>query len=192
MILNNKKDKNRKFLQFNFLPENRKGGEEVLSVYWFAIVLVFWGGIALMIYFFYGTPYDIRELESRILVNQVADCVSYAGKINSNLIFGGKFFSNQQDFLNNCHLNFNSSDWGDEQFYTEVNFYMLNNPENSIFTLKKGNSNWKTSCVIQSEEKYNALAECNEKKFYSVDEMNNQFIIKILGVVRKSEKNVKL
>jgi len=172
--------------------QNKRGGEEILAMYWFAIILIIAGGIYLMIYYFYGTPYDIRDLESRILMNQIADCVSYGGKINSSLVLGGIFSVNQENFLDTCHLNFNSSEWDVEQFYTEVNFYELDNLENSSFMIKKGNEDWEANCEIQEGEDYEKLAQCAEKSFYSVDETNNQYIIKILTVVRKSEKNVKL
>jgi len=45
--------------------------------------------------------------------------------------------------------------------------------------------------VIQEEEEYERLAKCVDKSFYSLDELGSQYIIKILVVVRKLEKNVK-
>ena len=191
MKISNKKIKSGIF-QFNFIPENKKGGEEIIYLYWFAIILVIAFGIFLMVYYFYGTPYDIRKLESRILMNQISDCVSYGGKINSNLVLGGTFSLNQENFLETCHLNFNSSEWDSDQFYAEVNFYKIDNLENSAFMINKGNSDWKANCEIQEEKEYKKLAQCTEGSFYSIDDDNNQYIIKILTIVRKSEKNVKL
>ena len=55
---------------------NNKRGDKILSIYWFAILLIIAGGIFGMVYVFYGTPYDVREIETRVLTNQIADCIS--------------------------------------------------------------------------------------------------------------------
>jgi len=249
---------------------NKKEGK-LFSIWWFAVLFITGLGIFLMVYFFYGSPYDIRSLEAHILANKVADCVSYAGRVNSNLISGGVISEGKENFLENCHLNFNAKNyqedntdkiesmcksfcetdnpdfcssntlltkhtfsafgscyalskseygiskcetipcgdnginekvdytdltksegyWTSEQYYAEVNFYKLGNTETSILTLKKGNSDWKADCAIQEGKDYKKLAKCNEGSFYSTDNLNNQYIIKVLTIVRKSEKNVK-
>jgi hypothetical protein len=169
---------------------NKKSGK-LLSLYWFAIITLTAGGVFVMVYLFYGAPYDVREIESHILMNQVADCVSYLGRINPDLISGGVVSSNSENFLESCHLNFSSIEWEREQFYAEVTFYQLADLDNSFFEIKKGNSDFVSECNIQGKEKYNNLVQCREGSFYSVDELNNQYIIKILTAVRKTEKNVK-
>ncbi|MCL5018224.1 MAG: hypothetical protein M1416_00445 [Candidatus Pacearchaeota archaeon] len=169
-----------------------KRGDKVVSIYWFAILIIVAGGIFAMVYIFYGSPYDIREIEANLLINQIADCISYAGKMNGNLISNGEFRA-EQNFLEGCHLNFNSSDeWEEEQYYTEVNFYTINNLDSAVFNLKKGNNKWLLSCELQENKEEERVAQCVEKSFYSLDNLNNQYIIKILSVVRKSEKNVKI
>jgi hypothetical protein len=170
--------------------QNKKA-DKILSVYWFAILIIVSGGIFAMVYTFYGTPYDIREIESNLLINRIADCVSYAGRMNADLISDGKF-TKENNFLGKCHLNFSSTEWGEEQYYTEVNFYKPENMNSPIFSLTKGNNKWLSSCAIQKNKEQERLTKCVEKSFYSVDNVNNQYIIKILSVVRKSEKNVKI
>ena len=168
-----------------------KRGDKILSVYWFAILLIVAGGIFAMVYIFYGTPYDVRGVETRILTNQIADCVSYIGKINSNLISNGVPTGNS-DFLNSCHLIFNSSEWADDQYYAEVSLYKLDNLNTPIIDIKKGNNNLPPSCAIQEDKTQERLATCLKSNFYSLDDKNNQYIIKILSVVRKTEKNAKI
>jgi len=170
---------------------NKRGGDKMLSAYWFAVLLIVAGGIFAMVYVYYGTPYDVRNIETRLLINAVADCLSYDGRINSNLASEGNLIQNT-NFLNQCHLIFNSSEWKDEQYYTEVSFYKITDLENSLLTLKKGNNNWVSQCEIQKTETSKNLVQCSTKMFYSLDNSNNQYLIKILGVVRKSEKNVKI
>ncbi len=173
------------------MPINNKRGDKILSVYWFAVLLIVSGGIFAMVYVFYGVPYDVRDIENHLLINAVADCVSYGGKINSALASNGNLIQNA-NFLSQCNLIFNSSEWEQEQYYTEVNFYRIGNMDASLLTLKKGNNNWISQCEIQKEEEKKNLVQCSSGIFYSLDDKNNQYIIKILGVVRKSEKNVKI
>jgi len=174
------------------LIKNKKG-DKIISVYWFAILVIVAAGIFGMVYIFYGTPYDVREIEANILTNQIADCVSYAGRINVDLISNGK--TNQkigEDFLKMCYLNFKSDEWEEEQYYLEVKFYKLEDMSNPVLNVQAGNNNWFADCAIQEKQKQEKLPQCIRKSFYSVDDSNNQYIIKILGIVRKSEKNVKL
>lgn len=176
---------------FDFFPKNSRG-DKILSIYWFAILLIVAGGIFAMVYVFYGAPYDVRQIEARELTNQIANCISYTGKINTNLISGGVPSLSSQNFLEQCHLIFNSSEWSDEQFYTEVYIYKLDNPDNPVLDIKKGNNNWLAGCSIQENQTQENLPFCLTKSFYSVDNTDNPYIIKILSVVRKSEKNVKM
>lgn len=172
---------------------NNKRGDKILSVYWFAVLIIVAGGIFGMVYIFYGTPYDVRETESNVLINQIADCVSYAGRINPNLISGGEFQQKStEDFLKECHLIFSSSEWDEQQYYTEINFYKLEDLNNPVLAMTAGNNKWTGYCEIQENEEYEKIAKCVSKSFYSLDDLNNQYIIKILAVVAKTNKNVKM
>ncbi len=61
------------------------GGDKVLSIYWFAIIVIVAGGVFGMAYNFYGAPYDVRELEGDVLSNKIADCISSQGYLNEKL-----------------------------------------------------------------------------------------------------------
>ena len=169
-----------------------KRGDKIISIYWFAILILVAGGVFGMVYIFYGAPYDIREIEANILTNQVADCVSYGGRINATLISNGQPSQKTgEDFLKMCHLNFKSEE-KEEQYYAEVKFYKLEDMNNPVLEINAGNNNWVSYCTIQEEKKQEILPQCVTKSFYSVDNSNNPYIIKILSIVGKSGKNVKL
>ena len=68
---------------------NRRGGDKILSIYWFAILILVAGGIFGMVYTFYNHPYDVGEIEANLLVNHVSDCLSRGGKLNSLVLVGG-------------------------------------------------------------------------------------------------------
>jgi len=170
---------------------NNKRGDKILSVYWFAVLLIIAGGIFGMVYVFYGTPYDVREIEARVLTNQIADCISYTGRINSNLILNGAVVENN-NFLEQCHLTFDSTEWEEEQFYFYVEMYRLQDLDKSFLEIEEGNLNLAVSCSVQENKEQENLATCLKDSFYSLDDANNQYVIKILTAVRKAEKNVKI
>jgi hypothetical protein len=175
---------------------DKKGADKIISIYWFIILTLIAGGVFAMAYSFYGSPYDVREIESEILTNKIADCISYRGLINSELLNDGVFdeiFVN--NFLKECNLNFNTqNEWEDIQFFSVIEFYNFSNIENPILTINNGNINFIGSCDIKttSGKDYEKLVKCNKNSFYAVDNSNNQYLIKIISGVRKAEKNVKL
>jgi hypothetical protein len=162
-------------------------GEKLISIYWFAILILVAGGIVAMVFIFYGVQYDVREMEGSIMINQISDCISRKGILNNDI-----FEENYQDnFLKNCHLNLEvEDDWEESQYYFEVEIFDIDDLVNPKVDFNYGNLNWVSSCEIGSEN-YEKLAKCVEEKFYSIDEENKQFLIKVLSIVRKSEKNVK-
>lgn len=175
---------------------NKKGAEKILSVYWFVILIIVAGGIYGMIYMFYSHPFDIREMESHILVNNIADCISENGKINPSLFndTGGLDKSFKENFLARCNINFNSEpEWGwdeEEQYFIRVQFFTPQNLNNPFATISEGNVRWKESYYLNKEKGFEILEKGAEKRFYSVDG-NKQILIDLLAVVRKTEKNVK-
>ena len=175
----NKKDKNKKGLYYNFFPKNRKGSEKYLSPFWFAIIAIVAGGIFAMVYFFYATPYDVRTIEANVLLNQVADCVSYSGKIDANLISNGTniFQGSGANFLKYCHLNFDTTEWNEQQYYSEITFYKIDNLSNPVLDIKAGNNKWLADCAIQENETQQALPQCVKESFYSLDDAKNQNIV---------------
>ncbi len=182
------------------LFRNKIGGDKVISVYWFAIIVIVAGGVIAMVYTFYSSPYDVRELEGEVLANKVADCVSFQGKLNEELfdIEGNFNLKFSEDFFEVCGLNFeteNENGWEEsEQFFVEGVFYDLD--ENEIFGFSKGNLNLKADCFIPDKKRkdYEKLSKCVEKRIYSVgiSEGEEQYLIKILVGVDKAEKNVKI
>lgn len=168
---------------------NKKGADKVLSMYWFAILIIVAGGIFAMVATFYSHPYDIRGLEAGILNKKTVDCISEKGKLNSELFFEGSFDKNFSDrFLEVCNFNFNT-DSEEIQYYVEVEFYNLTNKENPMFEFYEGRINWREDCNLKEEEHEN-LAKCVERRFYSTHN-ENQYLIKILTIVGKLNENIK-
>ena len=173
-MLKNKKAKS-KIFHGNVFPKNRKGTDKIISVYWFVILFLVAGAIVYMAGVFYGKPYDVREVEANILINQIADCLSQGGGFNEKIIDAEEnFLLNNDNFFEVCNLNFdveNFKDWKEQkQYYVEV----------EGFGIEKGNVNLKFYCDKDGKN----FPVCVERSFYVSKE------IKILVVVGKTEKNV--
>jgi len=179
---------------------NKRGTDKLLSIYWFVMLTLIAGGVFAMVYVFYGPPYDVREIESEILAERIADCISKQGTIDSDFFIDKKFNpAISESFTERCNFNFDvekgygNGDTEQIQYFYEVEFYAIKDLVNPSFSLNDGNSNWKGDCFIKKENKkeYARLAKCKEKRFYALGEDGDQYLIKILSVIGKSEKNVK-
>ena len=139
-----------------------KKGDKIISVYWFAILFIVAAAIVYMAALFYGAPYDARGIESDILTNQIADCLSQGGYLKESISWDDNF---KDKFLEECNLNFDVEDtygWGaQEQYYVEVGLYEFNQDledgiGGEIFSFVEGNVNLKTFFILeQAEEERN-------------------------------------
>ena len=177
--------------------KNKHGTEKIISIYWFAILVIIAGAVVAMVSLFYGTPYDVRSTEANLMVNQVSNCLSENGKINKELFNEDKNFNEDYNLKEKCNLIFETefkNERGED--FLEVDFYDLNNSPNGVspgvkvFSISEGNLNLYADCKIENE-KYKKLSKCIDREFYSLDSSDNVFKIKITSVVRKTEKNAK-
>ena len=171
-----------------------KKASKIISVYWFTILIIVAVGVYLMMYIYYSYPLDVREWEAEILVNKIADCISEQGMIRNDLLKDGKFNETfKKDFLKKCNLDFYSSDV-EEQCYVEINFFNLTSLNESLFNISAGNPLQKDNYMLQENNKFKKLPQGCKQRFYAVEAENteNQILIEILGVIAKTQKNVKL
>lgn len=151
----------------NKLNFKNKKAEKYLSVYWFAVLCIVAVGIAMIVAIFYGKPLDVRQIESQIIVNKIADCISFSDTevLREDI--------NNENFFEKCNFAFNENE--KEEYYLEV----------LDLEISKGNNNLKTFCSIKEKS-----VVCLEKNLYVKSNVDgeNKFV-KILAVVRKTEKN---
>ncbi len=172
---------------------NKKGSDnELTALFWVIAIL---GGCAVgmffLMYIFYGGPYDVRGIESRLLLNKIASCVSYTGRINTNLILEGNINSNSASFLDFCHLNFNTNQ-EEEQYYTSITLFKADDLTKQLAVIKKGNEDFLLDCELQQIAKYKNSPNCLTKSFFSFDDKDQKYQIQITAIVKKLEQNVKL
>lgn len=170
---------------------NNRGEDKILAVYWFAILVLVAGGIFMMTVSFYNHPYDVREIEAEIMINNIADCLSQNGEMNSELFKESAFSEDfKNNFLAKCNLNFEAEENEEGKYYSGVSFYKAENLDALAYEITGGNKNLIASCEIQDEKEYKREAVCVEKTFFSLNR-ENLYLIKILSAIGKAEKNVK-
>jgi len=176
------------------LKLNKRGGDKVISVYWFAILILVAGGVFIMVSIFYGHPYDVRQVESELLTNKVVDCLSYGGVLNEALFKDNKVSMGfKESFLEICDITFDVEEsFEDEpQYYLRVDFYKAENI-NDFFvpSFVAGNLNLVPGCEVQEDEGFEKMVKCNKERIYSTLD-GEQYLIEVLSIVKKTEKNVK-
>ncbi len=171
--------------------KNKHGAEKILSIYWFAILIIVAGAIVAMVSLFYGTPYDVRETEANIMINKAVNCLSENGKLKEELFNEVKNFNENFNLKEKCNFIFETESQSERgEYFLEADFYNLKNDE-KILSISDGNSNLYADCKI-GEEKYKKISKCAEREFYSLSPFSDDaFKIKIISAVRKTEKNVK-
>ncbi len=192
------KKENIKFSILPFIKKDKKGADKILSIYWFVVLTLVAGGVFAMVYVFYGAPSDVREIEAELLAQKLAHCISRNGLIEENLFLNGKFNPVIRTyFTDRCGITFNVEEgYADEnqiQYFYDIEFYSVQDLVNPEFVISDGNLNWKGECFIEksNSKDYLRLVKCKERRFYAVDSGKNQYLIKILSGVGKSEKNVR-
>lgn len=66
--------------------KNKKGADRVLSLYWFAILALSAAGVFVMVSTFHNSLYDVRSVESGILLNRISSCISEQGEFDSSIL----------------------------------------------------------------------------------------------------------
>ena len=166
--------------------------DKTISIYWFAIIMLVAVAVVYMVSAFFRVPYDIRENEAGLLANRVADCLSQKGELSSFLFDEeGKIVGFNNDFEEKCKINAGVEDtWKDSQYYLYLGFFTVEDTQSPNYFYETGNLNLISTCEVQKDKELDKLAKCVEKRFYSING-DKQYLIKILSVVRKTEKNVK-
>lgn len=155
--------------------------EKIISVYWFVILIIVAGGIVFMVSNFYGKPYDVRDIESSVMADNIADCISKNGR----LIYPMDDEEFKRNFLQVCHININTQ--SDEiQYYIEVSFYNFENSQSLGFDIKEGNPNLKNNPNKKS-------IFSTTKSFYTLNKdqesVPQEIFVNIFIAINKAEKN---
>ena len=169
---------------------NKLGDGKIVSLYWFLILFLVAAAVVYMVALFYGNPYDVRDAETRALSNKIANCISSEGVIEQVFLEGGL------DLLTKCKLNFKVEEvygWTEEsEYYVEVEIRSYNTDSYTagavVNNLVSGNINLKDYCG--GEFRSSNFPACLEREFYGLDERGVSYLVNVITVVRKTEKNI--
>ena len=162
---------------------SRKGAEKVMSVYWFFILVLVAGTIVYIVSILSAKPYDVREIESGIFSNQIADCITQNGKLKYDLNQDLK-----DNFLNICHLNLDTGD-NNGQYYINLEFYNFQTSEKIDYGIEAGNPNIRDAFDLGSNSE---LIKFGRAFYFSSDKKGTpgEIIVRVNIIMDKSDKNV--
>jgi len=123
---------------------DKKGGEKIMSVWWFAVLIVVGTGIVIAVLMFYSAEEDTRYVESEILYNKIADCVVQDGFLVDGVL------AKEFDLMKICSLNEKTIN-EDKLFYIKIN--VLDENGNSLREqIVEGNKEFVAECEIQKPD----------------------------------------
>ena len=170
---------------------NKLGDGKIVSLYWFLILFLVAAGVVYMVALFYGNPYDVRYSESRALSNRIANCISVGGVIEKSFLEG------EINLLEKCNLNFDveeSYGWtGESEYYIKVEIFPYNLDTYVIGSeitsnLEVGSVNLQDYC--KEEFSSSNFPVCDERGFYGLGDDGSSYLVNVVSIVRKTEKNV--
>lgn len=159
---------------------NKKGAEKIMSVYWFAILILVAGAVSYMVYSFYGEPYDVRYIESGTIIENVADCISENGHLKFEL---GDSSINLEDI---CHFNFDT-DNNEGPYFVQAEFYGFGTNKSTGFILQGGNENLKH--FVETNPNSQSVRKLSKNLYVLSGE--RELTAKITAIVNKENENIK-
>lgn len=162
---------------------NRKGGERLLSVYWFLIFLIVAIAVVSGVYIFFSKPIDVREAETGILNDKLISCFVDDGKLRNLDVTD----SNLED---RCGLDFADrsvrSDgnlvYSELQYYVEVDIGLPGGEK----VIKLGNENYKPFCG-QEKSRMN-IPYCYANRLVALNG-GELVAVTVISAIKKIEQN---
>ena len=137
---------------------NKKGGEKLLSIWWFLVLAVIGLCIVGGVVMYYGRDVDTRAAEAEILASKVISCLS------TNQYFDDEFL--KSDILNNCGLSKESFE-SNGYFFFKV--YLTDDSGKDLLTeeikrnLYIGNIGYEQDCKVGESIDSPNYPKCVEK-----------------------------
>ncbi|MFW5846809.1 MAG: hypothetical protein ACOCUU_01495 [Nanoarchaeota archaeon] len=121
---------------------NKAGEERLLSIWWFAILMIVGLGIVVGALIFFSDETDVRQAESQILYEHLANCLIDQGFVDVDKITNENF-----DIFEYCSLDKEVFENSKDVWYFEIKFYGSLGEEHLIY--QQGAESIKDGCFIQ-------------------------------------------
>jgi hypothetical protein len=135
--------KNSRRLSLTIFPKNFKGGEKLLSIFWFSVLAIVGIGITAAVLIYHSADVDVREMEINILYEKIINCVIEHGFLIEGLI------EEDFDIFNECQLN--KETFG-EGSYFYFNLKVFDSSSNLIKEIEEGDFSFEKDCEVQEGE----------------------------------------
>ena len=159
---------------------NKKGGEKLLSLWWFFVLGVIAGGIVIAVMIYSAADVSVKELEADILGERILDCIIKEGYLID---------FDESDILTECDLDEKMFTKGSD-FYFEIGVFKEGNLVEEV--IKKGSSAFEKECSISmSDVDAKHFPDCILQKENILDEKGERLEIKLLTASnQKGEKRI--
>lgn len=134
---------------------HKNASSELLSIWWFFVLVIIAVGIVLGVTIFYGAKIDVRAIEAETLTNKLGDCMIGNGELKFPI------FQINSDIFNFCSLN-------KEMLNDSGNYYIsiIAKKGSETVSLKYGNYGFEKDCLIaEAMREAKNYPRCSKKSF---------------------------
>lgn len=154
---------------------NKKGGEKLLSLWWFFILGVIGGFIVLGVIIYYSADTNVNLIEANILVDKLTECLIIKGNLNEDI------FNEEFNIFKECNLDAKMLGMG-SFIYFNVSIYDSN--DLLIKEFINGSGTFELDCRVGMKINAKNFPSCIYETYFSNFE-NQIHRIKILGGVNQ-------
>ena len=182
-FLKDKKPQDKNFCVNSFFPKSREGGEKIFAIWEISVFAIIGLGIVIGVVILYFADVDVREIESSVLYNKVADCVVKQGYVIDRI------FNDDFDIFKECEINKETINSGDFYFKVEL---LDEGWKNLTKEIRRGSMNFDADCKVAKKVKAEKYPKCTEKKEDVVYYKNNEEKIATLYILTASNQEGKV
>jgi len=150
---------------------NKKAGEKILSLWWFAVLAIVGVGIIAGTLMFYSKDIDVRGIEADIISDKIMDCLANRGNINQDFL-DGSF-----DIFDKCYLDKDILASEQGLYYIKIS---VSGAGVNFEPKRFGNFGLEEDCSIQEKTNSKYFARCSEKNVLVLDNQKNKLKLSIL------------
>jgi len=153
------------------LIKNKKGGDKLLSLWWFFILGVIGGFIVLGVVIYYSADTNVNPIEASILSDKLVGCLIQEGNLNSNV------FNPDFDLFKECNLDRKMFGIG-SFLYFNISIYDSDNK--LIRELINGSGTFELDCKVGMKINAKYFPSCVSENYFA-NSGNKSYRINILG-----------
>ena len=165
---------------------NKFGGEKILFIWWFLVLAVVAGGIAIGVFMFYSAPLDVREVEAGILSNKIYDCLNDNGYLRSDALFDGF------NIYFECGINRDIFFEDGTPYYLSVE---INDSDINLFYEYSRSEDLKKNCFIEKAIRTKDYPKCvisYENFLFLEDGKQKELIVSVVAVSNQKGRSLPL